>query len=298
MDHAHADAETAPCAIRIRHPRECAPRRPERHPAWSPGGRDRRDAGAGAGRPHDPAERVRTRLVAAPALGAVRINFRYAAFQSMAAAHSEKAGRDQFFEGPHETFGFRLDEIHPSRLDLQYQPARLEWRTRAGVDRGMTFDWVVEMQDHRIVFGEDKADAAYFDDPDLDERLDFAEAFLGGKGASLDRRVAGGLPTALQRRVVKDIYDARRTEFDGALAVRVRDAIRGAGGTARLGDVLETIGRHPALSLDIVRAMMHRRVLAMPISAPPMPDTPVRIPPRARKHALRAFLAAHVPGAA
>ncbi len=296
MSQPRPEDEAAPCPIRIRHPRECGPRRPERHPAWVPDGRDRRDAGAS--RIDGGAERIRTRLVAAPTLGAVRINFRYAAFQSMAAAHSEKAGRDQFFEGPHETFGFRLDEIHPSRLDLQYQPARLEWRTRAGVYHCMTFDWAVEMQDHRIVFGEDKASAAYFDDPDLAERLDFAEAFLEAMGASLDRRVAGGLPTALQRRVVKDIYDARRTDFDGALAVRVQDGIRSAGGTARLGDVLNIIGRHPALSLDIVRAMMHRRVLTMPISAAPMADTPVTVPPKARRHALRAFLAAHVPAAA
>lgn len=293
MHQTHCDDGTEPCAIRIRHPRECGPRRPERHPAWVPGRRDRRDAGPS--RLQERVERIQTRLVTATTLGAVRINFRYAAFQSMAAAHSEKAGRDQFFEGPHETFGFRLDEIHPSRLDLQYQPADLEWLTPAGVNHRMTFDWAVEMQDHRIVFGEDKASAAYFDDPDLAERLDFAAAFLEAKGASLDRRIAGSLPTALQRRVVKDIYDARRTEFDGALAVRVQDGIRSAGGTARLGDVLDIVGRHPALSLDIVRAMMHRRVLTMPISAPPMPDTPVTIPPKARKHALRAFLAAHVP---
>lgn len=58
---------------------------------------------------------------------------------------------------------------------------------------------------------------------------------------------------------------------------------------------MAAIGRHPAYNLAAAQAMMHRRVLTMPLTAPPMPDTPVAIPPVAAKGALRAFLAQFVP---
>lgn len=282
-----------PAPVRLRHPSECLPFRPQPRPAWSPDHRDRRDAGRT--RPIQRPDREAVRLVADRSLGAVRINFRYASFQSMAAAHSEKAGRDQYFEGPHETYGFRRDEVDPTRLDLQYQAIRLDWRTEAGVQNSMTLDWGVEMQDGSVVFGEDKASEEYFADPELDERLDFAEEFLANLGAGLQRRVAGGVPTKLERRVVKDIFDDRRTDFDDGHVARVHQLVTGNGGTAALGAVLTAIGEHPTLSLAIARAMMHQRHVAMPLSTPPMRDTPVTIPPKAKKGALRAFLARHVP---
>ena len=242
--------------------------------------------------PIDLPTRLAPRLVADRNLGAVRVNFRYASFQSMMAAHSEKAGRDQYFDSQHETYGFRLHEIDPFVLDLQYQPATLEWTTAAGAMNQMTFDFAVETQDHDIVLGEDKASDEYFDnDPELTERLDFAEAHLEKWGAKLQRRVAGGLPKKSQRLVVKSIFDARRTEFSDDIAARVQRAVLSAGGTLPLGPVLAVIGEHPARALDMARAMMHRRVISMPLASPPMSDTPVTIPRPAVKGALRAFLA-------
>lgn len=281
------------CAVRIRHPLECRPFRPQPRPAWSPGTRDRRDAG----RPRVSEAPIRRNphLRADQALGAVRINFRYASFQAMMAAHSEKAGRDQYFEGPHETFGFRLHEIEPLYVDLQYQPIKLKWLSLAGVAHEMTFDYGVETQEGRVILGEDKASKDYFDDPDLNERLDFAEAFLEKCGVSLERRVAGGLPTALARRCVKDIFDARRTRFDDATAARVREVLKQSGGTTSLGSILTVIGGHAVAALEIARALMHKRILSMPASTPTMSDTPVTMPPTASKWALRAFLAEHIP---
>lgn len=280
-----------PSFLRLRHPLELRPHRPAHQPVWDPS-RNRRDLER-LRRPA-PEPLVDARIVAAPDLGAVRVNFRYASFQSMTAAHSEKAGRDQYFEGPHETNGFRLHEIDPFYLDLQYQPIAVVSRTRAGASRRMTLDWAVETQDHRIVFGEDKASDGYFDDPDLTERLDLVEAFLERNGASLVRRVAGDQSTDLKRRVVKDIFDARRTTFDDDAGDRVRALIVRSGGTGTLGNVLTAIGGHPTLALEVARAMMHRRILSMPVSSPPMRDTPVTIPPAASRSALRAFLARHV----
>lgn len=285
-----------PCQVRVRHPMECRPRRPEQGPAWSPSRSRRRDP-RDAGQPHviDPPTRFAAKLVAAQNLGAVRINFIYAAWMSMTAAHSEKAGRDQYFEGPHETYGFRHHEIDPTMLDLQYQAIGVHWKSLAGRDYHMTLDWAVETETHDIIFGEDKASDDYFDDPDLNEKLEFAQALIEDYGASLERRVKGGLKSDIERRVVKDIFDARRTEVDDAVAARVRQHVQSAGGTAPLGEVLKVINLHDALSLDTARALMFRRVVSMPVSTPPMPDTPVTLPPPAQKGALRKFLADFVP---
>ncbi len=282
----------APCAVRLRHPLDCLPYRPERSPAWSPSRqRQIRDHTSSA---WEAPERQNPRIVAAPGLGAVRINFCYAAFQSMTAAHSEKAGRDQYFEGPHETYGFRLHEIDPSIVDLQYQPIRIEWRSLGGRIQSMTLDFAIETQDGEIVFGEDKASTDYFDDSELSERLDFAQKFLEAKGASLQRRVAGGLPTRRLRRIVKDIFDDRRTDFEADQVKMVRNLVELRGGVARLDEVVETIGGHRREALAVARAMMHRRHISMPLSAPPMPDVPVTVPPVAAKGRLRAFLNDHV----
>ena len=250
------DVDIAPAAIRIKHPRECRPYRPEPGPAWSPGRRkwrdldDRRDPrDAGRAHPIDPATRHAVRLVAARNLGAIRINFRYASFVAMTAAHSEKAGRDQYFEGPHEAYGFRWDEVNPKRLDLQYQPIRIEWESLTGRRHHLTLDWGVETDDNRVIFGEDKASDDFFDDPNVNERLEFAEALLEDHGASFERRIKGGLHNRMELRVVKDIFDARRTAFDAEAVQRVQQHIRGAGGTAPLGAILQIIaGTRPSRS--------------------------------------------------
>lgn len=285
-----------PCKVRIRHPMECQPRRPEPGPAWSPSRSKRRDP-RDAGQPHviDPPTRYAAKLVSDQNLGAVRINFVYSAWMSMTAAHSEKAGRDQYFEGPHETYGFRWDEINPTRLDLQYQAIGVHWKSLAGRDYHMTLDWAVETETHDIIFGEDKASEDYFDDPFLSEKLDFAQALIEDYGATLERRVKGGLRNRMQRRAVKNIYDARRTGFDDQTAERVRNHVRDAGGTARFGDVMDVIGQHSELSRNMAFAMMHKRVISLPIAAPPMADTPVTLPRPAKKGKLRAFLADFVP---
>lgn len=278
--------------LRLRHPMECLPFRPEARPKWSPsrlGQRTRnvRDEAANF-------KNYQPKLLVDKALGAVRINFRYAAFQSISAAHSHKAGRDQYFEGPHEAYGFRLHEIDPNFVDLQYQPLAVEWISSTGKTQRMTLDYGVETQDGRVIFGEDKASQDYFDDPQIAVRLDLVESLLTGLGASLERRVAGGLTSAVQRRCVKDIFDARRTHFDVSAVDRARALITADGGASPLGRVLEVLGAPPVVALEMARAMMHRRLLSMPIMSPPMPDTLVTIPPPAQKGALRAFLARYV----
>lgn len=279
-------------SIRLRHPLECLPYRPARKPGWIPT-RDRRDAGL---RRHGRDEGlVAPRLEAAPNLGAVRVNFRYGGWVSVSAMHSDKAQRDQYFESSNEPWGARLNEVDTQDLDLQYQPITVHARTRAGKPRRIVLDFCVEKVGGKLVFGEDKASSEYFEEPETYERLAFVESHLETYGVGFERRVAGGLKNDLHRAVVKEIFDNRRTLFEDREADAVRDFVRSAGGIAALGDVLRTLGHPVDDALAMIHAMMRRRLVAVPLDRPAMPDTPVTIPVVAEKGALRAFLAEHIP---
>jgi hypothetical protein len=284
MTRKFVDLRTQAAPLQLRHHLECLPRRHTPKPRWEPPLKsDAPDIGnlAVASNP---------RLVVAHDLGPVRINFRYAGHQGVMSAHSEKAQRTQYFEGNHEAYGFRLHEMDPSYVDLQYQPAALSWTSLDKKSHRVVFDYAVEMADGQIIFGEDKASQAFFLDTNTKARLDLAEAVLGQYGVKLERRVAGGLPSALKRRVVKEHFDARRTSFSEQDVNLVQYVIHANGGAAPLSSLLTAMGNCPSLGLQKLSAMMLRRKLSMPLDQPPMPSTVVTIPVKAERGALRAFL--------
>lgn len=278
--------------IRLRHPLEIRLYRPARTSRWSPN-RDRRDAGCSHAKRRTGF--LSPTLVAAPHLGTVRINFRYGGWVPASAMHSDKAQRDQYFEGSNEGWGGRVHEIDPDTLDLQYQPITLFYHAIDGVLRRIVLDFAIETAGGAIIFGEDKASKAYFEEPETYERLDFAERFLGTLGVGFERRVAGGTRSELHRLVVKDIFDNRRTEYQDFEAARIRALVQSAGGVAPLGEVLRSLDHPVDTALTMIHAVMGQRLVAVPMDLPPMPDTPVTIPKIAKKGALRAFLKKHVP---
>ena len=286
---------TAPMAassLRLRHPMECLPYRPPIAPGWSP----RRGTAQGFSETCDAATWTMPSVRAAADLGSIRVNFVYASFQSMTAARSEKAKRDQYFEGPNESHGFRLHEVDPQYVDVLYQPIEGAWEDAAGRRHRLTLDYGVETADGRVVFGEDKSTIDFFEEPTTKRRLDHLERRLMALGASLERRVAGGSADRARRRIVKDVFDARRTTFDRSDIDGVLDLLSARGGSAPLGRVLETFETHAGRACDMVFAMVVRRHLSIPLLTPVMPDTPVAFAPVATgRGALRAFLAAHVP---
>jgi hypothetical protein len=174
-------------------------------------------------------------------------------------AHSEKAQRTQYFEGNHEAYGFRLHEMDPSYVDLQYQPAALSWTSLDKKSHQVVFDYAVEMADGQIIFGEDKASQAFFTESKTRARLELAEGFLDRYGVKLERRVAGGLPSSIARRVVKDHFDARKTLFVEQEVSLVQHVIRANGGAAPLSSVLGALEDCPSLGLQKLSAMMMRR---------------------------------------
>lgn len=179
----------SPAPRRLPHPDECLPFRPAHKPLWAP---RRKTSDPRQLTELESTRRLNPKLTSAPDLGQVRVNFRYASFSPSFASFSEKAGRQQYFESHHEAFGFRLHEVDPTVVDLQYQPLTLSWTDLAGRTLSMTFDYAIERDDGTVIVGEDKADSSYFREPRLASRFAFAEAYLETHNAFFERRAGGG----------------------------------------------------------------------------------------------------------
>lgn len=282
----------SPAPRRLPHPDECLPFRPAHKPLWAP---RRKTSDPRLLTELESTKRFDPKLTSAPDLGQVRVNFRYASFSPCFASFSEKAGRQQYFESHHEAFGFRLHEVDPSVVDLQYQPLTLSWTDLAGRTLSMTFDYAIEKDDGTVIVGEDKAESSYFREPRLASRFAYAEAYLATQNAFFERRAGGGIPGRVGKRAVKKLFDHRRTAVTKDEVSRAQHAISSCGGQARLGAILDAIGSGPILGEHKLAAMLHRRHVSFVPTRPLMSDTPVSIPPQVKPGALRSFLAKHAP---
>lgn len=282
----------SPAPRRLPHPDECLPFRPAHKPLWAP---RRKTIDPRQLDDFESSRRFNPRLTAASDLGQVRINFRYASFSPSFASFSEKAGRQQYFESHHEAFGYRLHEVDPSVVDLQYQPLTLSWTDLAGRTLSMTFDYAIEKDDGTVIVGEDKAERSYFMEPRLVARFAYAEAHLATVNVCFERREAGGIPSMIEKRAVKKLFDHRRTTITEDEISRAQRAIHCSGGQTPLSTVLDAIGSGPVLGEHKLAAMLHKRHVTFVPTQPLMPDTPVSVPRPAKPGALRSFLARHVP---
>lgn len=292
------DLDPAPLrGIAIPHPADCEPRRTPRNPKWLPTRRDRRDAGwprltsaanAGWGEP---------RIVAAPDAGAVRIGMTWRQFFVTSASFSRKAGRTMFFEGPHEPASYRRRETDYRSTDLQFQPLVIEWVLDGKVIHSYYVDSVEERDTGVLVFRENKAHQAYFDDPLIDEKLSAAAAVLTRyPDVVFERELGTDLIEPRSWRITKDIFDDRRVNYTEAQRDAVRNLLVGAGGAATLGKVWEAIGGRPANARRIANAMLVARVVGFPNRQRSTGDT-LAVLPRApaRPGRLREFLRSFVP---
>lgn len=270
------------------HPMECEPRRSQRGPKWLPPQR--------ANHPHprsSPPDWGKPRIVAAPDVGAVRVGMTWRQFFVTSAAFSRKAGRTMFFEGPHEAASFRRLEISFRTTDLQFQPLLIEWVRDGRVEHQYYVDSVEERDSGLLVFRENKAHRAYFDDPLIDEKLSAAEAVLTSfPDVQFERELGADLMHPLRWRLAKDIYDDRRIAFTARQREDVRDLLTREGGSVPLGKVWEAIGGRPGDAERIANAMMIARLVGYRFDRKPHRDTQAILPrPPAQPGRLRRFLA-------
>lgn len=201
-----------------------------------------------------------------------------------------------FFEGPHEPASYRLLEIGYRTTDLQFQPLFATWNEN-GIDQGYYVDSAEERDDGSIIFRENKAHRAYFEDPEIDEKLSaFEAAITRYPSVFFEREVGTDLMDPLKWRLAKDIYDDRRIHFTERQRDDVRDLLTRESGPVPLGKVWEAIGGRRGDARRISNAMMAARHVGYAVDRRPTRDTAAVLPrPPARPGRLRAFLASFAP---
>lgn len=281
--------------LRIPHPLECARRRPARAPSWEPA-RDRRDAGGQRLRPSTAEGWHSPKLVTAVDAGAVDINFTYRNWHTTSATFGMKPGRNQYVEGPHEEAFLRFLETNAAVIDYQFQAATIEWTTAKGERREYTVDGGYETS-AGLTFFENKASQAYFDDPEIADRIGQAESFLATLGIAFDRVVGSHLIDPMRWRVVKDVFDNRKTPFGPRQLATLDETCAADGGATTLGRLLSLLSPHRQRARAIADAMLVRRVVDFDLRLPPTDHTLVRrveeVEPRGL---LRALLSLHANG--
>jgi len=279
------------------HPLEVARRHPPRVPKYLPG-RDRRDAGVP--RPAKPMVDWGTpKLVAAADAGAVRIGMNWRKAFPTSAEFCFKAGRTMFFEGPHEPASHRLRVVTHTCTDVQFQPLVAHWRLADGTSTSYFVDSVEETDTGWLVFRENKAHRAYFDDPEIDAKLSAFEAEITKHPyVRFERELGSDLMDGMKWRVVKDIYDDRDLVFTDAQRDAVRNVLAREGGVAALGRIWDAIGGDRDDARRLSSAMLVARIIGFPVDRPPAADTRVVMPrPPAWPGRLRRFLRSFAPGA-
>lgn len=273
-------------------PAECEPRRTPRNPKWMPGRRDRRDAGAPrqlAG----PGDWGVPRIVTAWDAGAVRIGMNWRKAFRTSASFSWKVGRTMYFEGPHEPASYRLLEIGHRTTDFQFQPLVVQWIRDGRVRREYFVDSVEERDTGFLVFRENKAHRAYFDDPEIDEKLSAAEAVLTQHpNVGFEREEGTDLMHPLRWRIAKNIFDDRRVAYTERQRDDVRNLMVREGGPVPLGRIWETIGGSRCDAKRIANALLVARQIGFDVHRQPADHTAVVVPrPPAVPGRLRHFLA-------
>lgn len=296
---ASADLELDPKplrGIRMPHPIECEPRLTPRNPKWEPARRDRRDAGAATSRRLSP-DWGTPELIGAADAGAVRIGMTWRKYFVTSASFSRKAGRTMYFEGPHEPAAYRLMEIGHRTTDQQWQPLGLVWNRGTSRERSYFVDSAEERDDGSLVFRENKASLAYFEDPEIDEKLMAAQhALTRYPGVTFERQLGSDLMHPVRWRIAKNIFDDRRIGYLKEQRDAVFELFEREGTSVPLGRVWETIGGRPEDAARVANAMLVRRLVGFPVDRVPCRDTvAIRPKPAARPGRLRAFLSSFAP---
>lgn len=297
-DPAGWDLDPAPLrGTALPHPIDCEPRRTPRNPRWLPSRRDRRDAGTPKPAPHGSSSWGTPRIVAARDAGAVRIGMDWRKFFVTSASFSLKAGRTMFFEGPHEPASYRLREIGHRTTDLQFQPLVIQWVKNGEVTREYFVDSAEERDTGHLVFRENKAHRAYFEDPEIDEKLSAAEAVLNQyPDVRFERELGTDLMQPMRWRIAKDMYDDRRIKFTERQRDDVRNLLIRENGPVPLGKVWEIIGGRRGDAARISNAMMVARHVGYAFDRRPTRETEAVLPRSpARPGRLRSFLASFAP---
>lgn len=231
------------------------------------------------------------RIVTAVNGAAMRPVFTYRNYTSSFATYSGKAERQQYCESATEMAALREAEIKTEYIDMQFQPARIEWLQPDGKWRSYTPDAAFELQDGSLVFDEFKATASSFSKPLVEAKVRAAAAVMASYGIQMRWRSGSELQHQPEHVAIKELWDVRRTKTSEADADNAREVISRAGGQTELGHLLGKLHPQTNIAFGIAAALMMRRVVRINLDRSLMPDSIVTIPPPAEAGNLRRFLA-------
>lgn len=231
------------------------------------------------------------RIITAADGGPVRHIFNYRSHCSTFATFSGKAARQQYCESATEMAAAQDAEMKTEYVDLQFQPARLEWLQPNGKWRSYTFDAAFELQNGTLVFDEYKATARQFSKPDVKAKMKAAIKVMGDYGIKVRLRNASHLQNRPEHAAVTALWAIRRTTVADVDVDKARQIIEAAGGAAQLGQLLEKLHSDRHMALGIGAALMMRRTIRIDLSGGLTPNAIVTIPPEVTRGRLRRFLA-------
>lgn len=231
------------------------------------------------------------RIVTAADGGAMRSVFTYRNQASSFATYSGKAERQQYCESVTEMAALREAEIKTEYIDMQFQPARIEWLQPDGKWRTYTLDAAFELHDGSIVFDEFKATASAFSKPLVGAKIRAAAAVMANYNVQVRCRSGSELQYLSEHAAIKELWDVRRTKISEADADNAREVICRAGGQTDLGHLLQNLHPQTNIAFGIAAALMMRRVVRINLDQCLMPDSIVTMPPPAQAGNLRRFLA-------
>lgn len=266
---------------------ECRPHRPRPRPRWSPSSPNRSFL-----LPTGCVEPVKVRLWAAPDLGHTRINFNYRNVFETSASLDDKSARQQYCEGANEIFWRRWFVVNVNVTDFQFQPIKIVFIDEHGRERTAYWDVGIELVDGSILFGEIKANHAFFEVPETRIVVEGSAAALAPENIGF-ARLMGTDFDEITKRTIKDVFDGRLTSYSEREVIATIAVIASEGGAVKLAHAVDVIAGHRHEARAKLCSMMTDRRIAIDLDLPLIDDhTMVRLPPKARNPgALRAFLA-------
>lgn len=192
---------------------------------------------------------------------------------------SQKAGRTQTGEGPHELHTAQRLEVLPHVVDYQCQGVGLRWETSAG-PRGYISDFIVGFADDTVEAWEVKANWADFHDPEYAEKISYARTALASIGVGFRQVVAEELDRpAVTAFNIARAFNNRFTQILPRDADAVADALARRGGEAPMGEIEDALHPDRRIARAKADALLCRRQLVFSLTAPVIADTPVTAPP-------------------
>lgn len=196
---------------------------------------------------------------------------------------SRKTGFTQTGESPWELLRGMELEIDPYVTNFQLGGLRIYWTTPHGL-RHYTPDTVLTTTTGQVFAEEVKASASYYHEPEYRSLMNRAEQGLSAVGIGFNMLDADQMRENRRRCYnVAKAFDDRFAAFGPSHLDVVRNALAKSKEGAAIGELTEAMGLHSGSAMQVINAMMCKRIVSYDLNLPFGWGTMVRQPPEAAK---------------